>query len=156
MTRGDRVLAVMVQDNTHGERRVAPKLAVLTLDLGELDEDHPLTTRSVAPRVHAEVRRLCRAGDGSLALRSEWTDSYPTAAWGCWEPGSSRYTKGWRQVFLDEAAVADAEQAMARYQAHRRRVKELDELVTWLRAQARPFRAGSASLWFVATPRTRG
>ena len=103
---------------------------MLTVDRAELGEDHPLTARSREPREHAEVRRLLRAGDGSVILRCEWTDSYPTAAWRCWEPGSSRYTKGWRQVFLDEAAVADAEQAMARYQVHRRRVKELDEIVT--------------------------
>ena len=121
----------MLADNTHGNRRVVPRLAALMIDLEglELDEDHPLTGRSSEPRVHAEVRRLPRSGDGSVVFRSEWTDSFPNAAWPCWEPESNRYAKGWRQAFLDEAVVAAAEAAMERYRAVRRRTKELSDIV---------------------------
>jgi hypothetical protein len=79
--------------------------------------------------VHAEVRRLARSGDGSVVLRSEWTDSFPNAAWPCWEPEANRYAKGWRQAFLDEAVVAAAEAAMERYRAVRRRAKDLSDVV---------------------------
>ncbi len=131
MARSGRIVAVMLADNTHGNRRVVPRLAALMIDLEglELDEDHPLTGRSSEPRVHAEVRRLPRSGDGSVVFRSEWTDSFPNAAWPCWEPESNRYAKGWRQAFLDEAVVAAAEAAMERYRAVRRRTKELSDIV---------------------------
>ena len=131
VTHGAPVIAVMLTDNTHGNRRVATRLAMLTIDLEglSLDEEHPLTVRSVEPRVHAEVRRLARGADGSVVLRSEMTDSYPNAAWRCWEPGSSRYARGWRQAFLDEEVVAAAEQARERYQDVRRRASELGDIV---------------------------
>ena len=96
---GDPV-AVMLADNTHGNRRLVPRLAALTIDLDglELDTEHPLTVPSREPKVRADVFRLARAGDGRVVIESSRSDSYPTAAWPRWEPESSRCAEGWRRV----------------------------------------------------------
>nr|MDA8356833.1 hypothetical protein [Actinomycetota bacterium] len=125
-----RLLAVMLADNTHGDRRQRPRLAALTIDDADgLDEEHPLSGSRREPQVHSHVFRLTRDGTGAVVTRLNWDDSYPTGSWPCWEPTSNSWARAWRQVFLDDAVVAEAEERHERYLALRKRVGELGDIV---------------------------
>jgi len=127
-----RILAVMLRDNTHGDRHAITRLAALVVDLdpANLDEEHPLTGISREPRVDDVVARVVRSGDG-VALRFDGDDRYPTGAWPCWDTERNSYARAasWRLVALEEEAVAAVERERERYQAVSARRSELAEIV---------------------------
>ncbi|MHB1599733.1 MAG: hypothetical protein ACYCXY_12805 [Acidimicrobiales bacterium] len=130
LLRGERVAAVMQCDNTHGERRALPRLAVLTVDThgAEVGADHPLTGQHSEPRIH-DVVRLVRTSGRVVELRRDWGDRYPAAGWPCWDSEPNTWAKAWRRVFLDEALVQVVTQAREHYQAVHRLAGELDDVV---------------------------
>lgn len=138
------VVAVMIIDGTQGARRQSTLLAALEVrdaDAGHLTAEywdtaraHPLTGPSQDLELTSYTVSLGRDGDGQVTWRRrDYGDSsYPTAiAWPVWEP-SGQYTKGWRRVWLSDAAAAAANLAHDRYDEIAHLARSLDHLVNTL------------------------